>query len=137
MEGAAEQKEIYWENRVLPFWRDVWPKSKQLVSASIASSLASLAIASGEKFPAALASVQDWLLPIEHPHSLLHEMNESTVCTDYPAEALLLLSLTIEDQSWIPSDLTSCLSKIIQAAPNLIDDEKYRNLMVGVRRRGG
>ncbi len=137
LEGAAEQKETYWENRVLPFWRDVWPKSKQLVSPAIAASLASLTIASGEKFPVALASVRDWLLPIEHPHSLLHEMNESTVCTDFPAEALLLLSLTIEDQQWIPSDLTSCLSKIIQAAPKLTDDARYQQLMVGVRRRGG
>ncbi|MGO4320835.1 anti-phage defense-associated sirtuin Dsr1 [Pseudomonas sp. KB_12] len=137
LEGAAEQKESYWENRVLPFWRDVWPKSKQLVTPAISDSLASLAIVSGTEFPAALASVQDWLLPIEHPHSLLHEMNESSVCTDYPAEALLLLSLTIEDQSWIPSDLTSCLSKIVQAAPNLSDDDKYRKLMEGVRRRGG
>ena len=137
LEGAAEQKEVYWENRVLPFWRDVWPKSKQLVTPAIADSLASLAIASGKEFPAALASVQDWLLPIGHPHSVLHDMNESSVCSDYPSDALLLLSLTIEDQSWIPSDLKSCLSKIVQAEPKLSDDARYQKLMEGLRRRGG
>ena len=84
-----------------------------------------------------MASVQDWLLPIGHPHSVLHDMNESSVCSDYPADALLLLSLTIEDQSWIPSDLKSCLSKIVQAEPKLSDDAMYQKLMEGVRRRGG
>lgn len=32
LEGAAEQREEYWKNRIQPFWQDVWPKSRELAA---------------------------------------------------------------------------------------------------------
>jgi hypothetical protein len=45
LEGAGEQREDYWTNRIQPFWQGIWPKSRQLASKSIAESLARLSIA--------------------------------------------------------------------------------------------
>ena len=39
LEGAADQREDYWTNRVQPFWQQVWPKSRDLATPRIAESL--------------------------------------------------------------------------------------------------
>ena len=84
LEGAADQREDYWKNRVQPFWQQVWPKSRDLATRRIAESLTRLVIAARGEFPAALAAVQDWLQPIEHPHYVVHLLHESGLCSRYP-----------------------------------------------------
>jgi len=84
LEGAGEQREDYWKNRVRPFWQEVWPKSRNLASNSIAESLAVLSIAAGGEFPSALAAVVDWLRPIEHLHYVVHKLDESGLCARFP-----------------------------------------------------
>ena len=51
LEGAADQREDYWKNRVYPFWQQVWPKSRELATQQIAKSLTRLAIAARGEFP--------------------------------------------------------------------------------------
>ncbi|MCC7265307.1 MAG: SIR2 family protein, partial [Candidatus Latescibacteria bacterium] len=50
LEGAGEQGEDYWANRIRPFWQDIWPKSRQLVSKGLAVSLAQLCITARNQF---------------------------------------------------------------------------------------
>ena len=45
LEGAADQREDYWRNRVQPFWRHVWPKSRDLTNPRISAALIRLVIA--------------------------------------------------------------------------------------------
>ncbi|MCV5934801.1 hypothetical protein OFO87_32280, partial [Escherichia coli] len=66
LEGAGDQREEYWKNRVQPFWQQVWPKSRNLATPRISESLTRMVIAARGEFPAALAVVQDWLQPLEH-----------------------------------------------------------------------
>lgn len=61
LEGAADQREQYWKNRIQPFWQYVWPKSRDLATPNISESLARLCIAASSEFPAALTAVRDWL----------------------------------------------------------------------------
>lgn len=56
LEGAADQREAYWNNRIQPFWQHVWPKSRDLGTPRIAESLTRLIIAARSEFPAALAA---------------------------------------------------------------------------------
>jgi hypothetical protein len=134
--GTADQSEDYWRNRAQPFWQQIWPKSRDLATPRIAESLTRLVIAARGEFAAALASVQDWLQPIEHPDYGVHLLHESGLCSRFPAEALLLLNAVIADQQWAPRELGQCLDEIVQAAPNLAQDARYLRLREYSRRRG-
>lgn len=136
LEGAADQREEYWKNRVQPFWRQVWPKSRDLATPRIAGSLIRLAIAARGEFPAALTAVQDWLQPIEHPDYMVHLLHESGLCRRFPADALRLLDTVIADQQWAPRELGQCLDEIERAAPPLAQDARYLRLQEYFRRRG-
>ncbi|EMC7820541.1 SIR2 family protein [Vibrio cholerae] len=136
LEGAADQCEDYWKNRVQLFWQQIWPKSRDLATRPIAESLTRLVIAARGELPAALAAVQDWLQPIEHPHYILHLLYESGLCNRYPTDALSLLNTVIVDQQWVYQELGQCLDQIVQAAPNLARDGRYSRLHEYARRRG-
>lgn len=133
--GAADQSEDYWKNRAQPFWQQIWPKSRDQATPRIAESLTRLVIAARGEFPAALAAVQDWLQPIEHPHYVVHLLYESGLCSRYPADALGLLNAVIADQQWGPRELGQCLDQIVQATPNLAQDARYLRLREYSRRR--
>lgn len=136
LEGAADQRESYWPNRIQPYWQRIWPKSRAFASKAIAEQLARLAIAAGKQFPNALATVRDWLQPVQHAHYVVHQLDESGLCTRFPLEALTLLDVIINDQSWPPSELGKCLGGIKAAEPGLEGDSRFRRLMEYLRRYG-
>ncbi|MDC5486076.1 hypothetical protein NRA67_20125, partial [Acinetobacter baumannii] len=67
-EGAGEQKVDFWENRVQPFWQEIWPKSKDIATKQIAMSLAEICIVADNEFPKAVNLMLGWLQPIKHPY---------------------------------------------------------------------
>ena len=136
LEGAGDQREDYWKNRIQPFWQQVWPKSRELASNGIAESFARLSIAARGEFPAALSAVQDWLRPIEHPHYVVHQLHESGLAGLFPEYALRLLKTVLNDQPWAPRALGQCLTAIVEAAPALEQDSRYQRLVEYSRRRG-
>lgn len=136
LEGAADQREDYWKNRVQPFWHRIWPKSRDLANPRIAESLIRLIIAARYEFPAALEAVQDWLQPIEHPHYIVHLLRESGLCSRFPMDALRLLDATIADQQWGPLELGQCLDAMVQAEQRLAQDSRYLRIREYSRRRG-
>ncbi len=128
LESAGAQREDYWANRIQPFWQNIWPKSRDLVSGSIAESLAIMSIAAGEKFPVALDLIHDWLQPTKHPHYVVHRLKESGLSAKFPFDALSLLDTVIQDQPWRPPELGQCLTAISQATPNVQYDHRYQRL---------
>ena len=136
LEGAGEQREEYWKNRVQPFWQQVWPKSLELSSNGIAASLARLSIAARGEFPRALATVVHWLRPIEHPHYVVHRLHELGLAARFPEATLHLLDAVLDDQSWAPPELGQCLTAIAESAPALEQDSRYQRLVQYSRRRG-
>jgi len=136
LEGAADQREEYWKNRVQPFWHNIWPKSRDLATPRISESLIRLVIAARAEFPGALTAVQDWLRPIEHPHYVVHLLQESGLCVRFPAEVLHLLNTVITDQQWSPPELGQCLDEIVKTAPPLEHDARYQRLREYSWKRG-
>lgn len=128
LEGASDQREEYWKNRVRPFWQKIWPKSRDLATPSIAASLTRLVIAARYELPDALAMLQDWLQPIEHPDYTIHLLHESGLCDRFPVDTLKLLNIMINDQHWPPRELNECLNKIVQTSPNLANNPSYQRL---------
>jgi len=135
--GAGDQRDECWQNRIQPFWQDVWPKSSDLATRHVAESLARLSIAAGREFPAALRAVQDWLRPVEYPHYVTRRLLESGACGLFPVEALELLARIIDDQSCGSPELAQCLDLIVQADAGLAGDARYRRLREYARRWGG
>ncbi len=129
LNGAGEQREAYWVNRVKPFWQKVWPKSLDLVSAEIAQQLALLAIAAGNAFPQALATVRDWLRPLDHYDAVVRVLHTSDLCTNHPSEALLLLDRVVSNRSWASPELGACLDLIAKAWADAPADARFRRLM--------
>ncbi len=135
LEGAGEQREEFWKNRIHPFWNNVWPKSRSLASPEIASSLASLSIAAGKEFPTALAAVQAWLEPsIDHPQHIVSLLKESGLASVFPKDALLLLNAVLTDQPWV-LEVGECLQAIKEADPDLAQDLRYQRLVEYSRQR--
>lgn len=138
LEGAAGQREENWSHRIQPFWEQIWPKSLELRSERIADNLAQLALAAGKKFPVALKTVFDWLMPLEYCHSVMQDLTESGYCSDYPADSLeLLAAVTGEHQVFPLGDLRQCLKSIEKSEPTLSDTPQFRRLHeLSLRLRG-
>ncbi len=133
--GAAEQREGYWRNRIQPFWQNVWPKSRDLVTPRIAESLTRLLVAAGSEFPAAMLAVQNWLQPIDHPDYVLQLLKESDLCSRFPVDSLHFIGKIIANQQWIGGELGKCLDQIETAANHLSQDPQYQRLRDFFRRR--
>lgn len=137
LEGAGDQREDYWKNRVLPFLEKIWPKSNDQASSTNAKSLARLCVAAGDEFPSAMAAIGKWLRVIQHPDYVIHRLQESGLSARFPEDALRLLFTILDDQSsWLSRELRQCLDAIGQAAPNLRQDHRFTRVDEIARRFG-
>lgn len=137
LEGAGDQREDYWKNRILPFWERIWPKSNDQASNANAESLARLCIAAGGEFPSAMAAIGNWLRVVPHPDFLIRRLQESGLCARFPQDALRLLFIILGDQPpWLSPELRQCLDAIGQAAPNLRQDHRFVRVDELARRFG-
>ena len=137
LEGGGEQREKYWRNRVFPLWQTVWPKSRDLVSPGIAENLALMAIASGDEFPAALAAIELWLVPTEHPNYLVNLLKDAGHCRRFGEASLKLLNAVMSDQLWGWDEVGHCLAEIASGTPALTNDPRYFLLQQRTLQRGG
>lgn len=137
MEGVGEQREEYWRNRVRPLWQSIWPKSQDLVSPAIAEHLARLAIAAGDEFPAALAAIESWLTPIEHPSYLVSLLKRAEHCRRFGMASLKLLAAIMQDQLWGWEEIGHCLNEIADGDAELENDPRFRRLREQARQRRG
>jgi hypothetical protein len=138
LNGAGEQHESYFQNRIRPFWRNVWPQDRQHASAKIAESLAQLCIAAKGHFPEALIMVRDWLQTIPQSFSALHLLLESGLCGSHPRDALELLATITDTRDHFASpNLGQSLQQIVMAWPEARGDMRYRRLEEFMQRRGG
>jgi len=137
LEGAGDQREDYWKNRVLPFWERIWPKSNDQALSANAESLARLCVAAGGEFPSAMAVVGNWLRVAQHPDYAIRRLQESGLSARFPEHALRLLFTILGDQpSWLSQELRQCLDAIGLAAPDLLHDPRYMRLDELARRFG-
>lgn len=137
MEGAGEQREEYWKNRIRPLWQAIWPKSRDFVSPGIAENLARMAIAAGDEFPAALAAIELWLTPIEYPSYLVNLLKNAGHCRRFGEASLKFLSVLMLDQLWGWDEIGHCLAEVAAHAPRLANDPRYFRLQQRAHQRRG
>ena len=129
LESSGSQRGLYWTNRILPFWQDVWPKSSDRISGDVSEALALMIIAAEEKFPDALDLIHGWLRTVEYPDTIVFRLQESDLSASFPTQALRLLDVVVREPPWVPSELGQCLTDISRANPELVNDHRYQRLL--------
>ncbi|MDK9719067.1 MAG: hypothetical protein OEL57_14370, partial [Trichlorobacter sp.] len=137
LEGAGEQRREYWHNRVSPYLKTIWPKTRDIISPAISDSLSRLCIAAQSAFPEALNELKHWFQPPEYPDFIVHLLSNAKLPTECPEESLVFLDIVVSDTTrWAPSELTGCLDAIQNARPELVNDIRYKRLREYLRRHG-
>ena len=136
LESSGEKKEDYWTNRIRPFWNQIWPKSQNNKTKSVANSFAHICVAARNKFEEAFSVLSPWLQPIDHPGYIVRILLKCELPTKHPKEVLSLLGAIIDGQYLVASDLGECLRIIRESEPNLISDPQYLRLESYARQRG-
>ena len=129
LESAGDQRADYWRHRVAPYLREIWPQTRDSVSPEISESLGCLCIAAQDKFPEALAQLQDWLQAAEHSNFLVTQLHKAGLCKKFPKQALDFLDRVVGEQiQWPLHDLKYCLETIGSASPELKADPRFERL---------
>ncbi len=136
MQNAGKQRAEYWKNRLKPFLREIWPKTKNFESSSIAKTFGFLCVESGDDFSDVFQKVKPWLKPQEHPSYLVQKLHDpdAKLCSKFPGTSLEFLNLVIGGRvGWLPRELGECLNQIKNADQSLERDEKYMRLLTLVK----
>ena len=129
IEGAGDQREDYWKNRVLPYLRGVFPSIQETITPAITGRLAQVCIAAGDAFPAALRQLRASLQSVKHPDHLVHRLHEAGLCDRFPEQTLDFLDQIVRDETqWPPSELPDCLTAMERAMKELGTDRRFRRL---------
>lgn len=129
--NTGERRDQYWENRVKPVIKEIWPKSADCRSGIESLALADVCVQSGSHFPEAVEMLLSFnLLRRTTSFDLpIRKLKESDLSGHYPLEALKLLDAIIDtSEQWPPSELGICLEQISGADSSLLSDVKYRRL---------
>ncbi len=137
LEGAGEQRGEYWRNRVHPYLKSVWPKSRAVMTPAISERLSQLCVATRETFPDALGMLRHWLQPVEYPDYLVRLLNEAGLCKQFPSDALTLLDAVIGNEAvLLLSELKQSLDDIGNSDQTLVNDTRFVRLTELCGRRG-
>lgn len=126
--SSGDKKAHYLENRILPFWREVWPKSDQYKTLNVSEALAKLCLEANEDFPKVFSELRLWIIPVNHPDYIVHLLHDKNLHEQFPEDSLDFLNRLISEQYWKPRELKDCLDVIIQKAPSLANDPRHRRL---------
>jgi hypothetical protein len=135
LEGAGKQKAEYWRNKIEPYWKSVWPKSREYKTAALSDVLARLCITANKAFPEAFTVLRHWLQPADYPGPIFSMLLEQGLATSFPDDTLAFLDAMVGDTvNWPPGILSNCLGDIKTANPGLEGDKRYRRLLECIRR---
>ena len=137
LEGAGEQRDEYWKNRVQPLLMNVWPKTKDVASASIAESFARVCVAAGDEFPSALEEVGKWLQKVDYPDRVVQGLHEANLHERFPKETLKFLDVIVGEKKYGPPKvLKECLRAVSAKMPELEESHQFQRLAKYLRAHG-
>jgi hypothetical protein len=114
-----------WRERIIPFFRQVWPKQRALHTPAMSSYLANFALASGDLMPAVVELILPRLVPVRNTSLWFLSAGEATAnhqATAYPAATLdLLWAILGEDASSWPYWIDRILELLAQAPETALD----------------
>ena len=130
IEGAGEQKDEYWRNRILPYIKGIWPKENEQIDSIISKNFGNLCLATENDFPSALQELKPWLKPVPFSDFLIRDLKKTDICRRFPDDALEFLNVISDNESLIlTEELKNCLNEIESAKPLLAEDRRFKKLM--------
>lgn len=137
VDSAGDRREEYWENRVGPWLKNIWPRRANGTE-GVSNALGRACIAAGDAFPDALAQVKPWLLRVQYPDGIAtRALHEADTGRRFPCGSLELLDKVVGDDAVLhSSEVRDILLAVRGAAPALADDRRFRRLADIVRRNG-
>lgn len=121
-EGAGSQAGTYWLQKVMPFWKEYWPKGATVKSERTGVMLALLCIAARDEFPNAVDTLLPWMDTIEDVHLLVHSLAKSELPSAYSSTTVNLLHALLKDHDYAPYKLKDLLKKV--QSQSLSDPER-------------
>jgi hypothetical protein len=129
LESAGERREEYFRNRVLPYFREVWPQDLRLKNETISAGVVRICLAAGGAFPAAVESLVGWLVPSMDVDLVVMELVQRGLASSHPAPSLRLLDAVVRgDVERLYGDFLGCLTAIRIAEPSLAVRPEFRRL---------
>ena len=135
--AADERREDYFENRVLPFLRRLWPKTTEKLTPGVSAGFVRLCLFAEDSFPAVFRAVRGYLSGASQraPGYALRSLQQKAYPEKFPSEALEFLDLVLEGTTGVlAEELRACLRAIRTAQPDLEDTASFQAL---VRLAGG
>jgi hypothetical protein len=137
LQGAADRRVEYWQNRAKPYLIAVWPRSHDVRTTQVTDKLAQLIVASGDAFPDAFETLRGWLLPVQYFEHTAGDLFNAGHCEAFPRDALGFLDLIVSgEHAWGAKELRKCLVSIRTAWPQAIQDQRFVRLETIVRQAG-
>ncbi|WP_120633494.1 SIR2 family protein [Ruegeria sp. EL01] len=124
-----------WEELVVPFLNDVWPRERIFRTASSVESWIGMLDDTGASFPVVYRALKRFLVPVEtdrHPfYRFTREVgDDDPITVQFPEETLDLLdTVTPRVLSQPPYELPKILALITEASPELKADRRYLRLI--------
>lgn len=126
LRDSGDKRDMHWRYRTLPFWNKFIPRVEDKITERFAEELAIIIVLTGSEFKSAFSLLGGYLRPLRNNMLVVHELNESGLCGDFPQEALSLLrKIYLEDDSYLLEDFIECLNKIKEHDPGLEKDADY------------
>ncbi|ACE85827.1 anti-phage defense-associated sirtuin Dsr1 [Cellvibrio japonicus] len=132
-----ERRKDYWNNRILPYLKKIWPKSREYITPAISIAFAELCLAAKGFFREAFDYLKPWLIHMHNENSLPYNLFESGICNEFPDSALAFLNLMeFRGGAWTLDYFKSCLEQIKSANPALEQDSRFVSLTNLLRQYG-
>jgi hypothetical protein len=137
MFARVVKSEHVWQSFGKEFLLNAWPRERRFQTGSTSSHLSEAARASDEDFPEAVKALLPFLVPVEHPDVLLHDVSNESSPEDadkkllrrFPEAFLALIDRLIGRDSLSPAyGLAAALHALAESAPPLRQDPRWRRL---------
>lgn len=130
IKNTEENIEIIWNEKLYPFIKNCFPKSKSIIAKDLSESFGFLCINSGDVFDKVYDVMNYYLIPIEWPDTVLSKFDNNMLLEKFPKKSLLFIRKLIDKNSKVSTYyLKDCLDKIIKNDSALCNLIEYKELI--------
>jgi len=135
LEGAGEQCEVLWNDRISPWLNQFWPKDLELRDPQVSSNLALAATYAGSSFSAAVDAISPLLVATENSSVLWERLLESGLASREPQATLKLAGAIVDTTcQWPDQNLREILRQVAAVDAATAEQPVFRNLDEYLRR---
>mgnify|MGYP003625229559 CR=1 FL=1 len=128
LSNSGEKRSEYWNNRVKPFLKKVWPKEANINEETV-NQLALLCIEAREHFDEAFNILKHFLYHTRYNDHVITTLGNTNILEKFPESALLLIDMIIGEPEYRPAcNLEPCLAQIRAQKPDCANMPEFIRL---------